>query len=295
MRKPKSVDAYIAMAPKEVRNKLKELRAAIRGVAPAAEERISYGMPYYRYKGRLAYFAVFTKHIGLYVPPPVIEEHKRELTGYETAKATVRFPLDKKLPVVLIRKLIKAGMKKNEARSDLVPQQKRTIEPNANDAAKQKGRTTSRMTIVRTDAAHHDFMELVKLLDADLARRDGEVHSFYAQFNKIDKIKYVVLAYENDKPLGCGAMKEHGSDTVEIKRMYVAPVSRKKGIATAILSELEKWAMELSYAKCILETGKKQPEAIGLYKKNGYRVIPNYGQYAEAENSVCFEKHMRDE
>jgi GNAT superfamily N-acetyltransferase len=136
-------------------------------------------------------------------------------------------------------------------------------------------------------------MELVKLLDADLARRDGEDHSFYAQFNKIDKIKYVVLAYENDKPLGCGAIKERGSDTVEIKRMYVTPVSRKKGIATAILSELEKWARELTYAKCILETGKKQPEAIELYKKNGYRVIPNYGQYAEAENSVCFEKQMK--
>jgi GNAT superfamily N-acetyltransferase len=151
------------------------------------------------------------------------------------------------------------------------------------------------MTIVRTDADNHEFMELVKLLDADLARRDGEDHSFYAQFNKIDKIKYVVLAYENDKPLGCGAIKERGSDTVEIKRMYVTPVSRKKGIATAILSELEKWARELSYAKCILETGKKQPEAIGLYKKNGYRVIPNYGQYAEAENSVCFEKQMKDE
>jgi uncharacterized protein YdhG (YjbR/CyaY superfamily) len=142
MRKPKSVDAYIAMAPKEVRSKLKELRAAIRGVAPAAEERISYGMPYYSYKGRLAYFAVFTKHIGLYVPTPVIKEHKRELKGYEAAKATVRFPLDKKLPVVLIRKLIKAGMKKNEARSDLLPQQIRAIEPNANDEAKQKGRTT---------------------------------------------------------------------------------------------------------------------------------------------------------
>jgi GNAT superfamily N-acetyltransferase len=75
--------------------------------------------------------------------------------------------------------------------------------------------------------------------------------------------------------------------------MYVTPVSRKKGIATAILSELEKWARELTYAKCILETGKKQPEAIEPYKKNGYRVIPNYGQYAEAENSVCFEKQMK--
>ena len=113
--KPKNVQAYIAAAPKEVQGKLKQLRATIRKTAPAAEERISYGMPYYAYKGRLAYFAAFTKHIGLYLTPPVIEEHERELRNYETAKATVRFPLDKKLPVMLIQKLIRARMKRNEA------------------------------------------------------------------------------------------------------------------------------------------------------------------------------------
>src|SRR2546423_1012456 len=106
MLKHKNVDAYIAAAPREVRAKLKELRAAIRKAAPDAEERISYGMPYYASKGRLAYFAAFKNHIGLYVPTPVIEEHKSELKGYETAKATVRFPLDKKLPVGLIKKLV---------------------------------------------------------------------------------------------------------------------------------------------------------------------------------------------
>jgi uncharacterized protein YdhG (YjbR/CyaY superfamily) len=116
MLKPKSVDAYIAAAPKEVQRKLKELRATIRKTAPDAEERISYGMPYYGYKGRLAYFAAFKKHIGLYVPPPVIEEHKSELKDYETARATVRFPLDKKLPIALIRKLVRARMKKNETK-----------------------------------------------------------------------------------------------------------------------------------------------------------------------------------
>lgn len=147
--------------------------------------------------------------------------------------------------------------------------------------------------IVRTNSDNHDFRELVKLLDADLAKRDGEDHSFYAQFNKIDRIKYVVLAYENDKPLGCGAIKEFGANIMEIKRMYVWPGSRGKGIATKVLSALENWARELSYSKCILETGKRQPEAIGLYKKNGYELIPNYGQYAEVENSVCFEKELK--
>lgn len=116
MPKPKSVDAYIAAAPKEVQGKLKELRAAIRKTAPTAEERISYGMPYYGYKGRLAYFAAFKKHIGFYIPTPVIEEHKKELQNYETARATVRFPIDKPIPVALVKKLIKARMKKNEAK-----------------------------------------------------------------------------------------------------------------------------------------------------------------------------------
>ncbi len=147
--------------------------------------------------------------------------------------------------------------------------------------------------ITRTNSENQDFIQLVKHLDVDLAERDGKDHSFYAQFNKIDKIKYVVLAYENGKPVGCGAIKEFASDTMEVKRMYTSPQSRGKGVASQVLHELEVWAAELSCEKCILETGKKQPEAIGLYKKNGYQIIPNYGQYVEIENSLCFEKHLK--
>ena len=147
--------------------------------------------------------------------------------------------------------------------------------------------------LIRTDSRNLDFTELVKLLDADLAVKDGEDHSFYSQFNKIDNIRYVVVAYEDEKPSGCGAIKEFGADTMEIKRMFVNPESRRKGIAMKILSELENWALELSYTRCILETGKRQPDAIGLYKKTGYKSIPNYGQYAGVENSVCFEKYLK--
>ena len=147
--------------------------------------------------------------------------------------------------------------------------------------------------IIRTNSDDQDFIDLVKNLDVDLAERDGNDHSFYAQFNNIDKIKYVVVAYENSKPMGCGAIKEYAPNTMEIKRMYTSPESRGKGIATKVLTELEIWATELSYEKCILETGKKQHEAIGLYKKNGYKLIPNYGQYAEIENSLCFEKVVK--
>lgn len=146
--------------------------------------------------------------------------------------------------------------------------------------------------LIRTNSENRDFIELVRLLDAELAIRDGEAHSFYSQFNKIDKIKYVVLAYENGIPAGCGSIKEFNADSMEIKRMYVSTESRNRGVATKILNELERWAVELSYTKTVLETGKGQPDAVALYKKNGYKLIPNYGQYAGVDNSLCFEKYL---
>jgi GNAT superfamily N-acetyltransferase len=147
--------------------------------------------------------------------------------------------------------------------------------------------------IVRSDSDNHDFVELVKHLDADLAERDGNEHAFYAQFNKIAMIQFAVVAYENGKAVSCGAIKQYMPTIVEIKRTYTLPEYRGKGIATRVLTELELWASELSYEKCILETGKRQPEAIRLYEKNGYTCIPNFGQYAELENSVCFEKTIK--
>ncbi len=142
----------------------------------------------------------------------------------------------------------------------------------------------------RTDSADKDFQELVKALDIDLSIRDGEEHSFYDQFNKIDMIRHAIIAYDGDEPVGCGAVKEYSADTMEVKRMYVPPARRGQGIASIILTELENWCREMNYTRCLLETGKKQPEAIALYTKNNYRVIPNFGQYKNVENSVCFEK-----
>jgi len=131
--------------------------------------------------------------------------------------------------------------------------------------------------ILRTDSSHPDFIRLVKLLDADLAKRDGTDNLFYAQFNKIDDIKYVIIAYENDLPVACGAIKAFSTGAMEVKRMYTSLAHRGKGLASQILRELEAWTIELSYKKCVLETGKRQPEAIRLYEKNGYLRIPNYG------------------
>jgi putative acetyltransferase len=146
--------------------------------------------------------------------------------------------------------------------------------------------------ISRTQSTNKDFIELVKLLDADLKIRDGEDHAFYNQFNKVDTIKHVVVAYKNEQAIACGAIKEYDQYTMEIKRMFTHVDFRSQGIASMIIIALEKWAKELTYERIILETGIKQPEAINLYKKNGYVLIPNYGQYTEIETSVCFEKNI---
>lgn len=146
------------------------------------------------------------------------------------------------------------------------------------------------ISFLRTNAQHPDFIQLVKYLDAELAITDGEDHPFYDQFNKLHDIRYVILAFDGQTAVGCGAIKVYNSVAMEVKRMYVADGHRGKGIATSILIELEKWAKELGYSRCILETGTRQDAAIVLYKKSGYLIIPNYGQYAGVENSLCFEK-----
>ena len=149
------------------------------------------------------------------------------------------------------------------------------------------------MTIfTRTDSDNADFQLLVTLLDKDLSVRDGDEHAFYAQFNKIQSIRNVVVCYADDKPIGCGAFKEYESGTVEIKRMFVLPEYRGHGIGLKVLNELELWAAESDYTTCVLETGKKQPEAIRLYEKASYEKIKPYGQYKNVENSVCMRKSL---
>ncbi len=144
--------------------------------------------------------------------------------------------------------------------------------------------------IEKTTAKNTDFIKLVALLDNSLALTDGNEHAFYDQYNKLDHIKYAIVIYKDDQAIGCGAIKEFDQHRVEIKRMYVLAQQRGKGIASKILTALEDWAKELGYQKCILECGKRQPDAIGCYQKNNYTQITNYGQYKGIANSVCFEK-----
>jgi len=146
--------------------------------------------------------------------------------------------------------------------------------------------------IVRTAEDNADFLSLVELLDAELRIHDGEEHGFYAQFNKPVGLGGVVIAFDDGEPVGCGAFKRYEEGVAEIKRMYVKPESRGRRIAALVLAELESWAAELGFTKCILETGHKQPEAIALYRREGYSVIPNYGQYVGVDNSVCLKKTL---
>jgi GNAT superfamily N-acetyltransferase len=148
------------------------------------------------------------------------------------------------------------------------------------------------ITFKRTYSEDKDFQKLVILLDNYLDESDKTAHSICEPFNKIDTIKYAIVAYSANEAVGCGAIREFSSDTMEIKRMFVMENQRGKGIASMILNELECWAKELGFIRCILETGEKLPDAINLYQKKGYSRMANYGQYACLGSSICFEKNI---
>lgn len=145
------------------------------------------------------------------------------------------------------------------------------------------------MKLVRTTSDHPDFKKLVALFDEYLIDIDGEERDFFA-FHNNKFLAHALVCYENDEPVGCGGFKEFDATTAEIKRMFVHPDHRQKGIASLILSEIEAWAKENGYTQFILETSPKLENAIALYKKTGYVIIPNFGQYIGVENSICMKK-----
>jgi len=146
--------------------------------------------------------------------------------------------------------------------------------------------------IIRTNSENPDFKNLVKALDSYLKITDGDEHDFYNQFNNIDVIKHTVVAFENNTAVGCGAFKKFNDTSVEIKRMFTKPELRNSGVASSILLELESWAKEIGFDSAVLETGTRQIEAVSFYRKNGYDMIPNYGQYENVLNSLCFKKTL---
>ena len=150
------------------------------------------------------------------------------------------------------------------------------------------------ISIRRSTAADPAFQSLVTELDEGLRNQYGAKQSKYDIHNKGLEGASVVIAINQDTPAGCGCFKTlEQADTVELKRMYVQPASRRLGIAQQLLAELEQWATEKGYAKTRLQTAVKQPEAIALYEKCGYQHIDNYGPYIGDEDSVCMEKPIR--
>lgn len=148
------------------------------------------------------------------------------------------------------------------------------------------------INLIRTTSDNNDFIALVKQLDAYLKITDGDEHEFYNQFNGIETLKNVVVAYDDKTPIGCGAFQIFNKHSVEIKRMFVLPEKRTKGIGQLILKDLEDWAILTGYSSCILETGKRQIEAVEFYKKCDYLKTDKYGPYKHMENSLCFKKDL---
>jgi GNAT superfamily N-acetyltransferase len=147
------------------------------------------------------------------------------------------------------------------------------------------------MEIIRTNSQNPAFKRLVASLNLDLAERDGKAHPL-SQFNDISDLNYVVLALKKDKAIGCGAISEYNSNSMEIKRMYVSPEARGQRVGEKILSELENWSKELGYSRCILFMGSKQPEAGKLYRRNNYISIEKYGKLKDIPDSLCLAKDL---
>ena len=143
---------------------------------------------------------------------------------------------------------------------------------------------------IKTTSDNIDFKMLVAELDFHLVDFYGKEQNFFDQHNQVGAIKHVIVIYDNCIPIGCGGIKEYSNSVMEIKRMYTKPNYRGKGIASSILSSLENWAIELGYSSTILETLKAKESVISMYSKNGYEIIPNYGQYENIVSSVCMRK-----
>ena len=146
--------------------------------------------------------------------------------------------------------------------------------------------------LLKTNSNHPDFQKLTQLFDDYLVEIDGDEKDFFAQYNQI-YIDNVIVCYEAEIAVGCGAFKEYEPTVAEIKRMFVLPEKRGKGIASTVLNALEIWAKENGFQHAILETSNQLTNAISLYQKSDYEVIPNYGQYIDVESSVCMKKILK--
>ncbi|WP_276372401.1 GNAT family N-acetyltransferase [Chryseolinea sp. H1M3-3] len=145
----------------------------------------------------------------------------------------------------------------------------------------------------RTLVTDPDFQMLVIDLDKELWTRYPDTQQNFAPHNKVDHTVRVVVAYTGNEPVGCGAFRPTEDEHIlEIKRMYVSPKMRGRGIAKQILQALEQWGREEGFTHSKLETGNNQPEAIAVYKRAEYKEIPNYPPYTNMTESICMAKSL---
>lgn len=148
-------------------------------------------------------------------------------------------------------------------------------------------------SLVRTTASDPRLPPLIAELDADLRSRYGATQELYAPLNHIKDDSPFVLAVDVDgAPVGCGGFRPYDASAVEVKRMFVAATARRRGIASAMLGEIETWARERGFSATVLETGTLQAEAIALYERTGYERIPAFPPYADMPVSVCMRKAL---
>ncbi len=145
----------------------------------------------------------------------------------------------------------------------------------------------------RTNQADLEFIALVQQLNQEQEARNGDKNDYYMQFNQLDEIDYVVIAYINEQAVACGGLRPYDSQQIEVKRMFTSENYRQQGIAGQVLIELEQWARELGYEKCILETGTMNPEAVEFYHKNEFKQVAAFPPYTEDIDSICFEKKLK--
>lgn len=149
--------------------------------------------------------------------------------------------------------------------------------------------------MIQMERTHKDdpcFLALVSQLDMDLSGRYEDGNASYAPFNNLSKITAVVLVIDDSEPIGCGAFKPFFENGVEMKRVFVKPSFRGRGISKRVMAELEKWAVEKGCIRAVLETGTNQPEAISLYEGIGYSRRENFEPYVGLKESICYEKAL---
>lgn len=150
------------------------------------------------------------------------------------------------------------------------------------------------MRFIYTDGRNKDFIVLCHMLDNFLNELVGgeQNRAQYIPYNKLDDIHDVIVAYDGDVPVGCASFKKYDEENVEVKRVFIKDEYRGRGISKILMSMLEERVRKQGYKYLIFESGEPLIAAIALYRKLGYKVIPNNGQYKDMPESICMWKDL---